>query len=76
MAYYQENTKGFGFGGILTFVSGVVVGLLFASKPGSETRQQIADLVNRGKGKEALRRGQETMQRAREAITGESGYQS
>lgn len=61
MAYSESKSGGSGVGTIVGFLVGVGVGLLFATRPGSETRQQIADLFKKGreKGEDLISQGRE-----------------
>ncbi len=62
---------------------GVGLGLLFAPKPGKETREDLQDLLKKGeeKGKELFAKGKETFSTKKEQVTaavkaGREAYQA
>ena len=73
--YSSESKSGSGIGTIVGFLAGVGVGLLFATKPGKETRQSIMDLINRGrkKGEDLVDQGRERVENATEKMVSEGG---
>ncbi len=75
MAMSTESKGGTGIGSLLVFLSGIGVGLLIATKPGKETREQIVDWLNEGKSKskDLLRRGREQVENAKDRMTSEGG---
>ena len=72
---YRESRDGSGIGTFVGFLVGVGVGMLFAARPGSETRRQIADLIQRGrkKGEELIGAGSEQLEDAKESVVSEGG---
>lgn len=84
MTMQRESSGGSAFNTVLVFLSGVAIGLLLAPKSGSETREDLQDLINKGreKGEEMLGKvrdtteaGAEQVERAAEGSK-ESFYQS
>lgn len=75
MVERESNVGGSIVATLVGFACGVGVGLLFAKKPGSETRQDIADLINKGrrKGERLLQQGRERLSGAAEGIASEGG---
>ena len=71
MVEKQSNVGGSIVATLVGFACGVGVGLLFAKKPGSETRQDIADLINKGrrKGERLLQQGREKVSSVKERIS-------
>lgn len=70
----SENGSGV-MGTVVGFLCGVGVGLLFATKTGKETRQQISEMINKGRksGEDLLKQGRETIEGAKETMTSEGG---
>jgi gas vesicle protein len=60
----QMESKRGGIGTFIGFLAGVGVGLLFATRPGSETRRQLGDLLRKGreKGEDLAREGREKVE--------------
>ncbi len=58
----REGGAGFGIGFIVGAAVGVAIGLLFAPRPGAETRQMLKEKadVARGRAVEAARKARET----------------
>ena len=71
----RQSESRSGIGSFVGFLIGVGVGVLFATKPGSETRRQLSDLINKSKqkGGELLKRGGEQIERSKEAMASEGG---
>ncbi len=69
----QSENKGTGIGAFVGFLAGVGVGLLFAPKPGNETRRQVGNLLIKGrrKGEELL--GRDQTETAKEKMVSEGG---
>ena len=69
----QSEKSSSGVGTLVWFLTGVGVGLLFAAKPGRETRQQLADYFNKSGAKDLLRKGQEGIETAKDRMSSEGG---
>lgn len=71
----SESNAGSIIGALIGFACGVGIGLLFAPKPGTELRQDVADLVNKGrrKGRRLVEQGSETISSVKERVTSEGG---
>jgi gas vesicle protein len=74
MARQTESASSF-VGTLLVFATGVACGLLFAKQTGEETREQLADLINKGKqkGQELMAKGSDELQRQKEKMSSEGG---
>jgi gas vesicle protein len=73
MKQSESKGSGAGIGAIVGFLCGVGVGLLFAKKPGKETRQQLAELMDKGRktGEDLLQQGREKIASAKERMASE-----
>ncbi|MBI4376840.1 MAG: YtxH domain-containing protein [Elusimicrobia bacterium] len=71
----RESNGGSRIGNLLVFASGIVVGLLVATKPGRDLRAQIGELFQQGRerSERLLRRGKEQVEDAKERMSGEGG---
>lgn len=71
----SESKTGSIVGTLIGFACGVGVGLLFARKPGQELREDVVDLINKGrrKSERLVEQGREKISSAKERITSETG---
>ncbi len=75
MPMYSEQKSGGGIGSLFAFLAGVGVGLLVATKPGKDTREQLIDWFKQGKSKsqDYIRRGREKVEDVAGRMTSEGG---
>lgn len=66
----ESNAGGVILGAVVGLICGAAVGLLFAPKAGSETREDIADLINKGrrKGEELVEQGRDKFNEAKSRV--------
>ncbi len=71
----QRESGGSFVNTVLVFMTGVACGLLFAKQSGEETREQLSELLEKGrqKGQELLSKGSEKVQQQKEKMTSEGG---
>ena len=71
----QQHTKSGGIGTVVTFLAGVGVGLLFATRTGAETRERLAELIRKGRqrGEDLAGEAGEELEKAEETMTSEGG---
>ena len=70
MKQSESNAGGIILAGVVGVICGAVAGLLLAPKSGSETREDIADLINKGrrKGEELVEQGREKFSEAKSRV--------